>query len=112
VFEQIREYQNLADDLFDTEDDVQYMNTFVDYVTMKLQKHISEKIGQKKKPDNSSKTFPDLRRKKQISSIYESANENKEDAVTDLERDIKKFEYNLLAFRKILKEYKEWEHLN
>jgi hypothetical protein len=107
VFEQIREYQNLADDLFDTEDDVQYMNIFVDYVTMKLQKHISDKIGQQKKPGNSSKTFPDLRRRKQIGSIYENVNENKEGAVIDLERDIRKVEYNSLVVRKILNEYKE-----
>jgi hypothetical protein len=55
MFERIREYQNLADDIY-----IPYLNTFVDYVTMKLQKHISEKIGKKKKPGNSSKTFPDL----------------------------------------------------
>jgi hypothetical protein len=29
-FEQIREYQNLADDLFDINVDVHYMNIFVD----------------------------------------------------------------------------------
>jgi hypothetical protein len=30
VFDQIREYQKLADDLFDTDDEVQYMNMFFD----------------------------------------------------------------------------------
>jgi hypothetical protein len=56
-FEQIKEYQNFADDLFDTKDDVQYMKTFIDYVLMKLLKRISKKIGHKKKPGKSSKIF-------------------------------------------------------
>jgi hypothetical protein len=48
---------------------------------LKLQKHISEKIGQKKKPGNEDKTFPDLKIRKQINSIYEKVNEGKEEAV-------------------------------
>jgi translation initiation factor 2B subunit (eIF-2B alpha/beta/delta family) len=89
VFDQIREYQNMDDDLFYTDDNVQYMNNFIDYVKMKLQKHISEKMCQVKKPGISNRTFTDLKRKKLISAIHENIKEGIEEAVTDLEKDIR-----------------------
>jgi hypothetical protein len=46
-------------DLFDTQNDINYMSAFIEYFTMKFKKHISEKICQKKKAGNSNKTFPD-----------------------------------------------------
>jgi hypothetical protein len=57
VYDQIREYQNIANDLFDTTEDENYIDTFIELIMMKLQKHISVKTEQKKKSGNEFNTF-------------------------------------------------------
>jgi hypothetical protein len=53
--ETIREHQNMADDLFTTPEDINYMNTFIEYPTMKLQKDISKKLIRKRKQEKQLK---------------------------------------------------------
>jgi hypothetical protein len=54
------------------------MNIFTDYIIIRKQNHISEKAVQKKTRSNARRTFYNMNRKKQINSILENNNEDKE----------------------------------
>jgi hypothetical protein len=59
-----------------------------------LQKQIPDEIIQKGQV-MLEKTFRDMKRMKQINSIHQNVNEEKEEAVSNLQQNVRRFEFTM-----------------
>jgi hypothetical protein len=72
LYDDLIEKGEFCNTMLECEIDEKYMETYISYVTVKLQKHIIEKVGNKKQPGNNSKTFKDKKKIIQKGAIKKS----------------------------------------
>jgi hypothetical protein len=91
--------------MLECEIDEKYMETYISYVTVKLQKHIIEKVGNRKQPGNRSKTFKDKKRVIQKGAVKKAIDEGKPSVnVQKIESDIMKVQAEVDITRKFLRD--------
>jgi hypothetical protein len=65
----------VCDTMLECETDEKYMETYISYVIIKLQKHIIDKVGNRKQPGNNSKIFKDKKKVIQKGTIKKAIDE-------------------------------------
>jgi hypothetical protein len=77
--------------MLECEEDEKYVETYISYVTVKQQKRIIEKVGNRKQPGNRSRIFKDKRRIIQKGAVIKAIDEGKPSVdVQKIESDIMK----------------------
>jgi hypothetical protein len=94
--------------MLECETDEKYMETYIAYVIYRLQKHIIDKLGNRKQPGNKFRTFRDKRKIVQNEAVKKSIDEGKPSVdVQKLESEIMKVQTNVDFIRKFIKDYKQ-----
>jgi hypothetical protein len=89
LYDTLIEMGNVCNSMLSCEVDERYMETYISYVTVKLQKHIIEKVGNRKQPGNRSKTFKEKKKVIEKGAVKKAIDEGKPSvAVQKLESDI------------------------
>jgi hypothetical protein len=98
--------------MLELETDEKYMETYISYVTFKLQKHIIEKVGNRKQPGNKLKTFKDKKKMIQKGAVKKAIDEGKPSVnVQKLESDIMKVQADVDIARKFLRDYEQLQQI-
>jgi hypothetical protein len=84
LYDDLIEKGKVCHTMLECEIDEKYMETYISYVTVKLQKRIIEKVGNRKQPGNRSKTFKDKKRVIQKGAVKKAIDEEK--ASVDVQR--------------------------
>jgi hypothetical protein len=92
LYDKLIKMGKVCDTMLNCEEDDSYMETYISYVTVKLQKHIIEKVGNRKQPGNRSKTFKDKKKVIEKGAVKKAIDEGKPSVdVQQLEKDIMNF---------------------
>jgi hypothetical protein len=84
---------NVCNTMLECEIDEKYMETYISYVKVNLQKHTIEKVGNRKPPGNRSRTFKDKKRVIQKGAVKKAIDEGKPSVdVQKIESDIMKIQ--------------------
>jgi hypothetical protein len=88
------------------------METYNSYVPIKLQKHIIDKVGNRKQPGNKSKTFKDKKKVIQKGAVKKAIDEGKPSVdVQKIESDIMKVQAEVDVARKFLRGYEQLQQI-
>jgi hypothetical protein len=92
--------------MLECEIDEKYMEIYISYVTVKLQKHIIESVGNRKQPGNRSRRFKDKKKIIQKGAVKKAIGERKPSVdVQKIESDIMKIQAEVDITRKFLRDY-------
>jgi hypothetical protein len=112
VYDQLIKMGEVCDTMLDCEEDDKYMETYISYVTAKLQKHIIEKVGGRKQPGNKSRTFKDRKKMIEKGAVKKAIEEGKPSVdVQQIEKDIMKVQAEADIMRNFLRDYEQLQQI-
>jgi hypothetical protein len=62
LYDQLIKMGEVCDIMLECKTDEKFMETYISYITIKLQKHIIDKVGNRKQSGNKSRTFKDKKK--------------------------------------------------
>jgi hypothetical protein len=112
VYDKLIELGNVCNTMLSCEIDENYMETYISYVIVRLQKHIIEKVGNRKQPGNRSKTFKDKKRVIQKGAVKKAIDKGKPNVdVQRIESDKIKVQAEVDVTRKFLRDYEQLQQI-
>jgi hypothetical protein len=112
LYDQLIKMGVVYDTMLSCEEDDKYMETYISYVTVKLQKHFIEKVGNRKQPGNRSKTFKDKKKVIEKGAVKKAIDKGKPSVdVQQLEKDIMKVQAEVDVMRKFLRDYEQLQQI-
>jgi hypothetical protein len=95
------------------ETDDKYMETYLSYVTVKLQKHIIDKERNRKQPGNKLKTCKDEKKVIQKEAVKKAIDDGKPSVdVQKIESDIMKIQAEVDITRNFLRDYQQFQQIS
>jgi hypothetical protein len=103
---------NVCNTMLSCEMNEKCMGTYISYVTVKLQKHIIEKVGNRKQPGNRSETFKDKKKVIEKGAVKKAIDGGKPSVdVQKIESDIMKVQAEVDFTRIFLRNYEQLQQI-
>jgi hypothetical protein len=112
IYDELIEKGKICKDMLECEIDERYMETYVAYVTFKLQKHIIDKVRNKKQSGNKSRAFRDVKEIIQKWTIKKVVHEGKQSiTIQKLKSIIIKVQFDVGVIKKLLRDYEQLQQI-